>query len=473
MSAKKSSSPPQKSVKSAKSAISAKGATSPDVSSASKLPELPHALNMPLHLPPDTHLSGAFTRRIVYAMLLGLLVGFVLTQVPLSAERLKWLDHHVFSLIGEMFIRLLRMLVVPIVFVSLVSGVASLGSPAQLGRVGLKSLVLYLSTTALAITFALFFAKLFSIGAGLHLGHAKYQVPDAPSWRDILLHTVPQNPVHALSQGNMLQIIFFSILLGLGLTALREIKTPAIRAAAHHMEYMFQSLSLLFMKLMTMVIKLAPYGVFFLLATLVMRQGLEILLSLMGYFMLVLFVLFLQSSVTYTVFLSLCRLNPWTFFSKLIPALLFAFSVSSSNASIPVVLRTVQRRLGVAPAIASFVIPLGATVNMDGTAIMQGVATIFIANAYHVHLAMSGYLTVIAMATLASVGTAGVPGVGLMTLAMVLTQLQLPVQGIALIMGVDRLLDMARTMVNVSGDAMVACVVAKTEGMLDRSGYKK
>jgi Na+/H+-dicarboxylate symporter len=262
----------------------------------------------------------------------------------------------------------------------------------------------------------------------------------------------------------MLQVIVFAILVGVAILQAGDSGKTVLRGC--------QMISDVIMRMVSILMNLAPYGVFCLLAKLFTSQGFSAIINLALYFGTIVFVLFLHASVVYTsIFALLTRLNPMTLFKNMRPALLFAFSTSSSNATMPITLNVARTRVGAHNSIASFTVPLGATVNMDGTAIMQGIATVFIAQAYGLDLTMSEYLAVVATATLASIGTAGVPGVGLITLAMVLQQVGLPVEGIGLIIGVDRLLDMMRTVVNVSGDGMVTAVVADSEGLLDREMF--
>lgn len=412
-------------------------------------------------------LTRHFTLKIVLGMVFGVLFGYLLTLLPLSVDWRSFITVTVLHTIGQVFIHLIFMLVVPIVFLSLVCGSASLGDLNTLGRMGLKTLGLYLLTTALAISMALFVAWLFHVGSGMPVPATAVTLkPQQTPFHEVILNMFPKNPVRAMAQGNMLQVIVFSVLLGVTLASFKD-KT-------HRIVVLFEDLNEVFMRLIIMVMKLAPYGVFCLLSSLTAKVGLLALQNLVGYFLLVLLVLLMQLLLVYPGFLFLLgRLNPRYFFQKMRSAMIFAFSVSSSNASIPLVLQTVEERLGVDNKVASFVIPLGATINMDGTAIMQGVATVFIANAYHVHLGFSGFMTVIGMATVASIGTAGVPGVGLITLAMVLKQVGIPAEGIGMIIGIDRLLDMARTAVNISGDSMVACLVGKSEGAFNKEVYKQ
>ena len=403
----------------------------------------------------------SFTFKILIGMGLGIIVGLAIKWLPLSPATQAVLVTDILQTGGAIFLNVIKMLVVPIVLVSLVCGSSSLGSGRKLGRIGGKTILLYLSTTAIAISIALVLASAFGIGHSIDLDlPGQFDLQAKLAVRDIIINIIPSNPFRAFTEGNMLQVIVFAVLFGMALTATGEVGKKLIGV--------FESANAVLMRLITMVMQTAPYGVFCLLAALFARVGFSLILELMGYFMVVLVVLIIQLVGVYTTFLAtLGRLNPWTFLVKMRDAMLFAFSISSSNASIPVVLKTVEHKLGVKNSIASFIIPLGSTINMDGTAIMQGVATVFIAHAYNLHIGVAGYLTVIAMATLASIGTAGVPSVGLITLSMVLKQVGLPVEGIALIIGVDRLLDMARTAVNIAGDSMVACVVGKSEDGLD------
>ena len=391
--------------------------------------------------------------KILVGMLLGIIVGLCLQYVPALASAKTFLGANVFTILGKIFIRLMMMLVVPIVFVSLVCGVMQLHNIGMLGKMGLKAVVLYLLTTAVAISVALLVAKSMHVGQGMAIHKtADFALKSPPSFKEVLLNLFPTNPIDALAKGNMLQVIVFALLFGAAAVIAGE-KAKAIRD-------FFVSANEVLMQLVMLIMNLAPYGVFFLLAALFTKLKLADILQLLSYFATVLMVLVIQLLVVYSAFmLFFKRRNPLWFLQGIYPAMLFGFSVSSSSVSIPVTLATVRERLAVRSTTAAFVIPLGATINMDGTSIMQGVATVFIANAYHISLGLTGYLTVILMTTLASVGTAGVPGVGLITLAMVLQQVGLPVEGIALIIGVDRLLDMARTAVNIAGDALVATIV--------------
>lgn len=404
------------------------------------------------------------TLHIIIGMLAGALLGIAFRFIPMMPQVMDFLVNDLFKTGGDIFITILKMLVVPVVFVSLVCGSSNL-DVKSLGRIGGKTLLLYLLTTALAITLAIFFANLLSVGHSTHVSMSTaFITKDVPSLKEVIRNLFPENPLQALAKGDMLQIIVFSILFGIAISASGE--------SGQKINDFFKHLNEVVLRFVTLMLKLSPYGIFCLMVVLFSKIGFDLILQLLKYFSVVLLVLCVHTLVSYSLLLRVVgRLNPWLFFKKFYVAMLFAFSTSSSNASIPVVLETTEERLGVKNSIASFVIPLGATINMDGTAIMQGVATVFIANIYHVPIGLTGYLLVILMATLASIGTAGVPSVGLITLAMVLRQVNVPVEGIALIIGVDRLLDMARTAVNVTGDAIVACIVAKSEKSLDEKIY--
>jgi Na+/H+-dicarboxylate symporter len=397
---------------------------------------------------------------IVVAIVLGILTGVVLN----SFKDVWWIQSYLmgglFELGGRIFLSTLKLLVVPMVFVSLVCGVLSLKEISQLKRMGLKTMVFYVGTTALAVAFAILFAVLFDPGEGFKLtSNATFEAKAAPSFVDVIAGIVPSNPIKAMVDAEMLQIIFLAILFGL---ALSLVKTKAQKITA-----IFFEANEIILKMVFMILWVAPIGVFCLLAKVFANEGFSTIVPLSKYFFTVLFVLFFHFLVVYGGLLKLfTKVPPKVFFQRIQKVLAFAFSTSSSNATLPVTLEEAELQLGVENEVAAFTLPLGATVNMDGTSIMQGVATVFIAQVYGVDLGIMGYLTVIVMATLASIGTAGVPGVGLVMLTMVFTQVGLPVEGIGLIIGVDRLLDMTRTCVNVTGDLVVTCIVAESEGKL-------
>jgi Na+/H+-dicarboxylate symporter len=411
------------------------------------------------------------TQRILLAMAAAILLGSATQQLllwpelpaDLSTLLSEGLAGGLFYVGGKIFVASLKVLVVPLVFISLVCGTCQLQGQSSLGRLSLKAIGLYLLTTAIAISIAIFFAELLQPGMGIEMTTAAdFTAPAAQPLSQVFINIFPNNPVRAMAEGNMLQVIVFAILIGLAISRSGE---PGERLAKH-----FNDWNEIMMTLVTLLMKLAPYGVFCLLFSLFAKQGLGVIGDLALYMVTVLLVLMIHALGIYPLLLkAFSGLNPLMFLRKMRNTQLFAFSTASSSATIPVTLRTVEQRLGVSNRIASFTVPLGATINMDGTAIMQGVATVFIAQAFGLELGITDYLLVIATATLASVGTAGVPGVGLVTLAMVLQQVGLPVEGIALIIGVDRILDMVRTAVNVTGDATVSCIVANSESAIDKA----
>jgi Na+/H+-dicarboxylate symporter len=393
-------------------------------------------------------------------MLAGLVVGSLFHWMGESVLS-NYLVNGFFDFGGKVFIASLKLLVVPLVFFSLVCGVSNLSDGSSMGRIGIKALSLYLMTTAIAVTLALTIATTINPGVGIDLGVAtEFVVKESPSLKQVLINIFPTNPLQAMAEGNMLQVIVFSILIGVSISRCGDSGTR-VRSSLNDWNDVV-------MRLVIMLMAVAPFGVFCLMATLFTNVGLGAIADLFKYFMTVVIVLVVHFLFTYGLVVRfMAKLNPVTFYKRFAPVMAYAFSTSSSNATLPVTLETVEHRLGVKNEIASFTVPLGATINMDGTAIMQGVATVFIAQAYNIDISMTGYLMVVLTATLASIGAAGVPGVGLITLALVLQQVGLPVEGIALIIGVDRLLDMMRTAVNVTGDAAVSTVVARSEDKFD------
>ncbi len=404
------------------------------------------------------------TTKILIAMAIGLLLGSLINGF---ASHIDWVQTYlvqgIFHALGTMFINALKMLVVPLVTFSLICGVCGIGDVGMLGRVGLKAFLLYMLTTAMAITLALTIAIIIGPGTSEEtpmFQDSQFIVSDAPPLADVFINIVPSNPIHAFANGEMLQIIFFVILFAIAMLMTGNTG----KMLAHSAEKMNEVM----MQVVTIVMDFAPIGVFCLMAKTFSEQGIGLVLPMIGYFSVVVACLLIHAFVTLNALLTLTtRLNTRMFLKKIRSAQIFAFSTASSNATIPVTLQAVEKRMGVHNSIASFTVPFGATINMDGTAIMQGVATVFIANVYGIDLGLSQYLTIIGMSVLASIGTAGVPGVGLIMLAMVFNQVGLPVEGIGLIIGVDRLLDMLRTMVNVTCDATVSCIVAHGEDELD------
>jgi Na+/H+-dicarboxylate symporter len=405
------------------------------------------------------------TQKILIGMFLGIVLGTVLNYVGVEGWIKTFLLQGIIEVGGRIFLSSLKLLVVPMVFVSLVSGTGSLEDVKKLGRLGSKTFGYYTATTAIAIALALFIAFLVNPGEGFVMtSAATFTAGEAPSLVDVIANIFPSNPFESMVKAEMLQIIVFAILFGIGMTLAGDPGKRVLKT--------FNDLNEIIMKMVMLLIELAPYGVFCLLTKVFASQGFGAIIPMAKYFFVVLFCLVLHVIIMYGSLLKFVgRLSPMTFFKKFSEVTIFAFSTASSNATLPVNMEVTEKRLGVHNSVASFTIPFGATVNMDGTAIMQGVATVFVAQVYGIELGLQGYVMTILTATLASIGTAGVPGVGLVMLAMVFKQVGLPVEGIGLIIGVDRLLDMARTAVNVTGDAVVSCVVAKSEGQFDEVVY--
>lgn len=402
--------------------------------------------------------------KVMLALVLGIVFGLI-ANLALPKEFNSGLIKWILNPVGNVFLRGIKLIVVPLVLFSLIAGAASIGDIKKLGRVGGKIMVYYLLTTAFAVTIALIFANLVDPGVGVTLPTAgEYKATEPPFIMDIFVNMIPTNPIESLVKGEMLQIIVFAILFGVSLTLIGEPVKPLLKIIEQANE--------VFLKITGIVMIFAPYGVFALISKVLMQQGPEILGQLFKYVATVAFVLVLHQFGTYGILLRLLGgVNPLKFFKKFAPAMVFALSSASSNATIPINLETCQKKLGISETVSSFTIPLGATVNMDGTAIMQGVAAVFIAQIFGIPLDLQAQLMIIFAATLASIGTAGVPGAGVVMLAMVLQQVGLPLEGIAIVLSVDRIVDMLRTTVNITGDAAGSVIVAKSEGELDLNVY--
>lgn len=392
------------------------------------------------------------SKTILLSIIFGILFGKILTLFSESS----WFYIGSIEIVdtgAKLFLRLIKMLVIPVVSISIICGISQLKDSKKLGSMGLEAILLYLSTTAIAITIAIITAKSFSVGSNINTSTiSNIQLAQPPSFKETLINWIPINPISAMAESKMLQIIIFAAIFGLAINHTRS---------SELIVKFFTGLNEVMMTCVSIVMKASPLGIFCLLTILSTQTSPAIIKSLGLYAFCVTSALLTQAILVYGSLLKLSNRKPIDFFKKIFPAQLFAFSTASSSASIPVVLATVREKIGVNQEIANFVIPLGATINMDGTAIMQGVATIFIANFYGINLYLPDFLAIIGMATIASVGTAGVPGVGLITLAMVLEQVGIPIQGIALIVGIDRILDMLRTAINITGDATIAAVIAR------------
>lgn len=408
------------------------------------------------------------TGKIFIGLILGAVTGVVFHYiVPGGYVRDTVFVEGIFYVVGQGFLRLMQMLVVPLVFCSLICGSSAIGDTATLGKVGVKTLVFYLATTAIAITLAIGVGNLLDPGIGLDVSNIETSdvtIAESTSFADTLLNIIPKNPIGALANGDMLPIILFAIIIGIILAKLGS--------RVETVSNFFAQFNDIMMEMTSMVMYVAPVGVFCLIARTFAGIGFSAFLPLLKYMLCVLLALLLHCFGTYMLMLKgFTGLNPIRFIKKFFPVMAFAFSTATSNATIPLSVDTLEREMGVSRKISSFTVPLGATINMDGTAIMQGVAVVFASQAYGIDLGISGYLTVIATATLASIGTAGVPGVGLITLSMVFASVGLPVEAIALIMGIDRILDMTRTAVNITGDAVCTTIVANQNKSLKKEVF--
>lgn len=414
--------------------------------------------------------STSLTTWILISLVAGIIVGlgcsaFIPPESPLDLYLIEGL----FYVLGQWFIRLMQMLVVPLVFCSIVCGAASMSDPKLLGKVGVGTIGMYLITTAIAIIIAIGLANITMPGVGLDMSKVVSVEPTATTTDqtipDMLINIIPTNIFTSMTDGIMLQIIFFALVLGFVLGRLGK-KVATVNR-------FFTQFNAIMMHMIGLVLKVAPIGIFCLIVRTFANLGIDGMLPMVKFIGTVYLGLFIQLLVVYMVLLFLfTRLNPFHFLRKMLSVMLFAFSTSSSNATIPLNMETLERKCGVDPRVASFTIPLGATINMDGTAIMQGAAVVFVAQAFGIDLPITALITVLITAVSASIGTAGVPGVGTIMLAMVFESVGLPAEGIAMIMGIDRLLDMGRTAVNITGDAMVTVCMAKITRMLDVAVFK-
>lgn len=407
-------------------------------------------------------LSGQIFISLIAGAIIGVLIHYFL---PDSSFKNQILINGILHIIGQGFIRLMQMLVVPLVFCSLICGSMAIGDTKTLGKVGVKTIVFYIFTTALAVCVALSIACLINPGIGVNLENiSKADIStntQATSIIDTLLNIIPKNPIESLATGDMLPIIVFALFIGIMLAKLGS-RTKTVSA-------FFSEFNDIMMEMTMSIMRIAPIGVFCLISKTFAGIGFSAFFPMIKYMLSVILALAIQCFVIYQILLLVfTKLNPIKFIKKFFPVMTFAFTTATSNSTIPLSIDTLEKKIGVSRKISSFTIPLGATINMDGTSIMQGVAVIFIAQVYNIDLTLGDLATVVLTATLASIGTAGVPSVGLITLAMVLNSVGLPTEGIALIMGIDRILDMLRTAVNITGDAVCTTIVAHQEKNLNK-----
>ena len=409
------------------------------------------------------------TRNILLGMFAGFVVGAFFYYTNFFSDQVAlFVEKYIFFLGSTIFINLLKMLIVPLIFFSLVSGISSLNNLSSLGKITSKTIALYLATTAIAVSLSLFIGTIFKPGSGYSssISVAPESLPQSQGVFETIVNIFPSNILEAMANNEMLAVVFFSILFGLALSKTNHL--------TDNLSNSFEKLNTVFMQLVITVISFAPIGVFCLIGKFVIVDGLDVFQEAFKYVVLLIAVLIIHAFVTYTVILKLfTTISIKRFFVKMKDVAIFAFSTSSSAATIPVTLKTVQDELGVNKNVASFVVPVGATINMDGTAIMQGMATVFIAQMSGIDLTLIQYVQVVLLAVVASIGAAAVPSAGTITLVLILQQFGLPLEAIGIILAVDRILDMLRTSVNVTGDAAVSCIVAESEGMLDKNIFNK
>ena len=409
------------------------------------------------------------TRNILLGMFAGFVIGAFFYYTNFFSDQVTlFVEKYIFVLGSTIFINLLKMLIVPLIFFSLVSGISSLNNLSSLGKITSKTVALYLATTAIAVSLSLFIGTIFKPGSGYSssISVAPDSLPQSQGVFETIVNIFPSNILDAMANNEMLAVVFFSILFGLALSKTNHL--------TDNLSNSFEKLNTVFMQLVITVISFAPIGVFCLIGKFVIVDGLDVFQEAFKYVVLLIAVLIIHAFVTYTVILKLfTTISIKRFFIKMKDVAIFAFSTSSSAATIPVTLKTVQDELGVNKNVASFVVPVGATINMDGTAIMQGMATVFIAQMSGIDLTLIQYVQVVLLAVVASIGAAAVPSAGTITLVLILQQFGLPLEAIGIILAVDRILDMLRTSVNVTGDAAVSCIVAESEGMLDKNIFNK
>ena len=406
----------------------------------------------------------SLTTKILIGLFLGFICGLILKSIPDSYIKDTIIIGGILKIFGTGFTTAIKMMVVPLVFVSLVCGTSSMGDIKKLGRIGTKTMAFYLSTTAVAIIIALFLGSVLKPGAGLDMSHmvsGEVSIGESKSLVDIILGIVPSNPIKAFADGEMLQIIFFAMITGIAMSIVGK-KAEPVRV-------IFESLNEICMKMVGIIMLFAPYGVFALVCDTFSSVGQDAILVLIKYVAVVLLGMGIHITCVYGgMFKLFTKIMP--FLKKFTSVAAITFSTASSNASVPASMEILEE-LGVGKTTRSFTIPMGATINMDGTAIMQGVAALFIAQIYGIDLSINQMITIILTATLASIGTAGVPGVGMIMLSMVLTSVNLPLEGIGLIMGVERIIDMFRTTVNVMGDNICTLIIANSENDFDKDMF--
>ena len=403
----------------------------------------------------------SFTKKIIVSMILGILVGFTFNLTGLIESSLGTYTADLFDLVSYLFLSSLKLIIVPLIFFSIVCGIVSLSDDVSLSRLGIKTLLLYTITTVIAISLGLLFSSF--------MNYEQINMKNLDSVINIENietdgNIFPNNIFKSLSDGNIIHLLIFAVLIGISASRIKNrIKT--------FIQY-FYDFNDVINELVKLIIAFTPIAVFCILAKTFSTQGMETISSLAGYFFTVIFVLIFHFLFTFSMLIKFfTALSPVKFFQNLKEVVIFTFSTSSSSASIPFTLRAAEEKYGINKSISTFTVPLGATINMDGTAIMQGCATFFLANLYGIDLGINEILTIVITATVASIGTAGVPSAGIIMLTVIFTQIGIPLEGITLLLGVDRLLDMMRTSVNVSGDLCISCIIASSENKINESVF--
>ena len=404
----------------------------------------------------------SFTKKIIVAMILGIITGVFLNIFSYDTSLSDFIVKNIFNVVSDLFISALKLVIIPLIFFSIVCGIISLSDDTSLSRLGIKTLSLYLFTTIIAISLGLLFSSLINYEPILLSNlETNVAIDNIKTESNIF----PTNIFESLSNGNIIHLLIFSVLIGIAASKVKD-------NAKTFINY-FHEFNAVINELVKIIISFTPIAVYCILSKTFATQGLETLTPLMGYFFTVIFVLLIHFFITFSLLLkTFTNLNPKQFFINIKEVIVFTFSTSSSSASIPFTLKAATEKCGINKSISSFTIPLGATINMDGTAIIQGCATFFLASLYGIDLGMSEILTIVVTATIASIGTAGIPSAGIIMLTVIFTQIGIPLEGITLLLGVDRLLDMMRTSINVSGDLCISCIVASSENRIDETIYK-
>ena len=400
----------------------------------------------------------SFTKKIIVSMILGILVGITFNLTDLIESSLGTHTTNLFDLVSYLFLSSLKLIIVPLIFFSIVCGIVSLSDDVSVSRLGIKTLLLYTITTVIAISLGLLFSSF--------INYEPIEITNLDSVINIENietdgNIFPSNIFKSLSDGNIIHLLIFAVLIGISAARIKNrIKT--------FIQY-FYDFNDVINELVKLIISFTPIAVFCILAKTFSTQGVETIMSLAGYFFTVVFVLLFHFLFTFSILIKLfTALNPVKFFQNLKDVVIFTFSTSSSSASIPFTLKAAEEKYGIDKSISTFTVPLGATINMDGTAIMQGCATFFLASLYGIDLGINEIITIVITATIASIGTAGIPSAGIVMLTVIFTQIGIPLEGITLLLGVDRLLDMMRTSVNVSGDLCISCVIASSEKKINK-----